>query len=225
MYLPFLFALALLPTFCASWSFIHGVASGDPSPARIVLWTRITPTPSNGGGDSGGNDTPGSVRVKWRVATMASPWEAQGDAVVKEGAVVTSADMCVWGPSPPSPHQPSQPALCQPYQHPYDVPTSVPTSLLTTLLHTHTRSRTHHTCTFTLSTLPSYLQGLDGESGRQWPGHRRSALPHLAERAPPSPLLLLRLRPRRCARVHPVTERVIPPPSPPPSPTSNRPWY
>ena len=45
--------------------FQHGVASGDPLPRAVVLWTRVTPTPGA---------TPGSghgprVRVTWEVAT------------------------------------------------------------------------------------------------------------------------------------------------------------
>ena len=46
-------------------AFLHGVASGDPLPDGIVLWTRVTPVPTA---------TPGSglgpaVDVKWEVAT------------------------------------------------------------------------------------------------------------------------------------------------------------
>ncbi|RYP86936.1 alkaline phosphatase [Nocardioides guangzhouensis] len=45
--------------------FRHGVASGDPRPAAVVLWTRVTPTAAA---------TPGSgkgprVTVRWQVAT------------------------------------------------------------------------------------------------------------------------------------------------------------
>ena len=46
-------------------AFLHGVASGDPLPRAVVLWTRVTPTP---------DATPGSgrgprVTVTWEVAT------------------------------------------------------------------------------------------------------------------------------------------------------------
>ncbi|MDQ1102722.1 alkaline phosphatase D [Nocardioides zeae] len=45
--------------------FQHGVASGDPLPDRVVLWTRVTPqrdaTPGSGRG--------GNVTVEWQVAT------------------------------------------------------------------------------------------------------------------------------------------------------------
>ena len=44
--------------------FRHGVASGDPHPTSVILWTRLTPTP---------DATPGSgrgprVAVRWQVA-------------------------------------------------------------------------------------------------------------------------------------------------------------
>ena len=44
--------------------FKHGVASGDPHPNSVILWTRVTPTPEA---------TPGSgkgpkVSVRWQVA-------------------------------------------------------------------------------------------------------------------------------------------------------------
>jgi len=40
-----------------------GVASGCPSPDGIVLWTRLAPDPTNGGGM-----TPESMQVRWEVA-------------------------------------------------------------------------------------------------------------------------------------------------------------
>ena len=48
--------------------FAHGVASGDPLPDGVLLWTRVTPTPTS---------TPGSglgptVEVRWEVAEDAS---------------------------------------------------------------------------------------------------------------------------------------------------------
>lgn len=48
-----------------SSGFLHGVASGDPLPTAVVLWTRVTPsaeaTPGSGKG--------ARVRVDWEVAT------------------------------------------------------------------------------------------------------------------------------------------------------------
>ena len=45
--------------------FRHGVASGDPLPDGILLWTRITPTPEALPGSGAGPE----VRVRWEVAT------------------------------------------------------------------------------------------------------------------------------------------------------------
>ncbi|MET9517119.1 alkaline phosphatase D family protein [Streptomyces sp. NPDC002994] len=44
--------------------FLHGVASGDPLPDGVLLWTRITPTPDAGPGSGKGPD----VAVSWEVA-------------------------------------------------------------------------------------------------------------------------------------------------------------
>lgn len=62
--------------------FSHGVASGDPLPSAVVLWTRVTPVASA---------TPGSGKgpratVSWVVAT-----DAALRRVVTKGSVVTSA--------------------------------------------------------------------------------------------------------------------------------------
>ncbi|MEV7500803.1 alkaline phosphatase D family protein [Streptomyces sp. NPDC093018] len=46
-------------------AFLHGVASGDPLPDGILLWTRITPTPDATPGSGVGPDTV----VSWVVAT------------------------------------------------------------------------------------------------------------------------------------------------------------
>lgn len=43
--------------------FTLGIASGDPAPDGVVLWTRLAPDPLNGGGMP-----PEDVPVKWRVA-------------------------------------------------------------------------------------------------------------------------------------------------------------
>ncbi|MGW5050167.1 alkaline phosphatase D family protein [Actinokineospora sp. NPDC004072] len=63
--------------------FAHGVASGDPLPDRVLLWTRVTPTPEA---------TPGSglgptVEVRWEVAL-----DAAFTAVVSAGAVTTGPE-------------------------------------------------------------------------------------------------------------------------------------
>lgn len=60
--------------------FAHGVASGDPLPHAVVLWTRVTPTPSA---------TPGSgkgprVEVTWQVAR-----DAGFRRIVRQGVFVT----------------------------------------------------------------------------------------------------------------------------------------
>ena len=44
--------------------FRHGVASGDPLPSSVLLWTRITPTPDAAPGSGVGPD----VTVSWEVA-------------------------------------------------------------------------------------------------------------------------------------------------------------
>lgn len=45
--------------------FQHGVASGDPLPTAVVLWTRVTPIPGASPGSGRGGPTP----VTWEVAT------------------------------------------------------------------------------------------------------------------------------------------------------------
>lgn len=64
----------------ASTTFRHGVASGDPLPDGILLWTRVTPT---------AEATPGSglgpeVAVRWQVAA-----DAGFATIVASGAVTT----------------------------------------------------------------------------------------------------------------------------------------
>ena len=44
--------------------FAHGVASGDPLPTAVVLWTRVTPTPVSRPGSGKGP----MVKVEWEVA-------------------------------------------------------------------------------------------------------------------------------------------------------------
>lgn len=48
--------------------FMHGVASGDPLPNSVVLWTRVTPDPSATPGSGRGED----VHVEWEIARDAS---------------------------------------------------------------------------------------------------------------------------------------------------------
>ncbi|HEY0644498.1 MAG TPA: alkaline phosphatase D family protein [Nocardioides sp.] len=54
-----------MPASAASPTFQHGVASGDPLPRAVVLWTRVTPTPDATPGASLGP----RVQVTWEVAT------------------------------------------------------------------------------------------------------------------------------------------------------------
>jgi alkaline phosphatase D len=60
--------------------FAHGVASGDPLPRAVLIWTRVTPaadaTPGSGRGPS--------VTVRWEVAT-----DAAFTKVVRRGEAVT----------------------------------------------------------------------------------------------------------------------------------------
>ncbi len=60
--------------------FAHGVASGDPMPDRVLLWTRVTPTRS---ATPGSGDGP-RVRVRWEVAR-----DAGFRRVVRRGQVST----------------------------------------------------------------------------------------------------------------------------------------
>lgn len=61
---------------------MHGVASGDPLPDGVVLWTRVTPTVDAGPGSGAGPD----IDVSWQVAT-----DAGMQQVVRSGAVRTGA--------------------------------------------------------------------------------------------------------------------------------------
>ena len=62
--------------------FVHGVASGDPLPDAVVLWTRVTPSPEATPGSGAGPDVP----VTWELARSSS-----FDAVVSSGTVTASA--------------------------------------------------------------------------------------------------------------------------------------
>ena len=62
--------------------FLHGVASGDPIPDSVILWTRVTPDADAMPGSGLGEAT----RVEWEIAKD----EGFGD-VVKRGEVTTDA--------------------------------------------------------------------------------------------------------------------------------------
>jgi alkaline phosphatase D len=66
-----------------SLAFAHGVASGDPLPDSVLLWTRVTPTPDAVPGSGAGP----TVEVGWEVA--ADPAFA---AVLRSGSVTTGPD-------------------------------------------------------------------------------------------------------------------------------------
>ncbi|AZG44126.1 alkaline phosphatase D family protein [Gordonia insulae] len=73
---------AAAPAGRSTTTFAHGVASGDPLPDGVILWTRVTPTAAA---------TPGSGRgpatdVSWEVAR-----DASFAAPVASGSVTTSA--------------------------------------------------------------------------------------------------------------------------------------
>src|SRR4029434_3027179 len=63
--------------------FALGVASGDPLPDAIVLWTRLAPQPMQGGGMP-----PAAVSVEWQVAAHEKMCQ-----VMKRGTATASADM------------------------------------------------------------------------------------------------------------------------------------
>ncbi|GAA2071993.1 alkaline phosphatase D family protein [Actinomadura alba] len=63
--------------------FQHGVASGDPLPDSVILWTRVTPTPDALPGSGRGP----AVDVGWQVAA-----DARFEQVVASGSVRTGAD-------------------------------------------------------------------------------------------------------------------------------------
>ncbi len=70
-------AVAQVPKFFAD-PFSLGVASGDPVPDGVVLWTRLAPDPLNGGGMP-----PQPVPVKWEVAT-----DEQMKNIVQRGTAI-----------------------------------------------------------------------------------------------------------------------------------------
>ena len=70
--------------------FVHGVASGDPLPEAVVIWTRITPEENAMPGSGGGAPT----AVRWRVALEEREVEGVvsscGDAPKKGQAIVAT---------------------------------------------------------------------------------------------------------------------------------------
>ena len=68
------------------YPFQLGVASGDPAPDGVVIWTRLAPDPLNGGGMPS-EDT----RVRWQIAT-----DDRMTQVVRKGVATASND---WGHS------------------------------------------------------------------------------------------------------------------------------
>ncbi|MEU9169407.1 alkaline phosphatase D family protein [Streptomyces sp. NPDC048420] len=63
-------------------AFLHGIASGDPLPDGILLWTRVTPTPEAVPGSGLGPDT----EVSWTVAR-----DNAFTTIVAKGSVTASA--------------------------------------------------------------------------------------------------------------------------------------
>ncbi|MGU3435812.1 alkaline phosphatase D family protein [Actinomycetes bacterium M1A6_2h] len=63
--------------------FRHGVASGDPTPDAVILWTRLTPTDDAIPGSGRGPD----AAVGWAVSTNAAM-----SSVVASGSVIASAE-------------------------------------------------------------------------------------------------------------------------------------
>ncbi|MFJ1591193.1 alkaline phosphatase D family protein [Kitasatospora albolonga] len=63
-------------------AFLHGVASGDPLPDGVLLWSRVTPEPGAEPGSGRGADTP----VRWEVAE-----DREFTATAASGATLASA--------------------------------------------------------------------------------------------------------------------------------------
>ncbi|GAA4923404.1 alkaline phosphatase D family protein [Streptomyces coeruleoprunus] len=62
--------------------FLHGVASGDPLPDGVLLWTRVTPSPDAVPGSGNGADT----EVRWEVAE-----DRSFTRTVTQGSLVATA--------------------------------------------------------------------------------------------------------------------------------------
>ncbi|MFI1966636.1 alkaline phosphatase D family protein [Streptomyces pathocidini] len=70
------------PAAAAAPVFQHGVASGDPLPDGVLLWTRVTPTPESAPGSGAGPD----LAVDWQIAE-----DAAFARVVARGTTTASA--------------------------------------------------------------------------------------------------------------------------------------
>jgi len=71
------------PTFAAN-PFALGVASGDPLPDGVVLWTRLAPDPLDGGGLDG----QGAIAVRWEIAA-----DSTFSRIVQTGDATASPDL------------------------------------------------------------------------------------------------------------------------------------
>lgn len=76
-------AFALRQARAADYPFSLGVASGDPMPTSVVLWTRLAPKPLEGGGMPSEN-----VEVRWQIAD-----DEQMTKVVAEGTAVATPEL------------------------------------------------------------------------------------------------------------------------------------
>lgn len=74
--------LLVRPRFLAN-PFSLGVASGDPAPNGVVLWSRLAPDPLNGGGMG-----PEAVNVRWEVAS-----DDGMRTIVKRGSTTARPDL------------------------------------------------------------------------------------------------------------------------------------
>lgn len=90
-------------------SFTHGVASGDPWPESVILWTRVAPSPSSdtsnvtveGTVDLYNHETDkyikasaNSICVKWKVSQPSdATYSTNGTNVVSEGQAYTTSDI------------------------------------------------------------------------------------------------------------------------------------
>src|SRR6218665_2087543 len=76
-------ALAFRSSKAQDYPFSLGVASGDPSPTGIVLWTRLAPKPLEGGGMPAEN-----IEVRWQMAE-----DEKMTKVVAHGTAVATPDL------------------------------------------------------------------------------------------------------------------------------------
>lgn len=62
-----LHSTVIAATAAVPYPFQLGIASGDPDPGSVVLWTRLAPSPLNSDGHGGMANT--NVTVDWQVST------------------------------------------------------------------------------------------------------------------------------------------------------------